>query len=121
MKETNRKARKIMAVYTVVVLCLTVFATTAFAANDPITVVNNLSTFMFGLIRAVGMILLPSSAIRLPPRTVSFRGSLHKTRRLTGLRALYYHYCSELRILVRRMFKPTKIVKLNTVDHIGTS
>lgn len=29
-----------------------------YAANDPITVVNNLSDFIFGLIRAVGMILL---------------------------------------------------------------
>lgn len=33
-------------------------STTAFAANDPITVVNNLSDFIFGLIRAIGMILL---------------------------------------------------------------
>ena len=31
---------------------------TAFAANDPIQVVNNLSDFIFGLIRAVGLILL---------------------------------------------------------------
>ena len=31
---------------------------TAFAANDPIAVVNNLSDFIFGLIRAVGLILL---------------------------------------------------------------
>ena len=30
----------------------------AFATNDPLTVVNNLSDFMFGLIRAVGLILL---------------------------------------------------------------
>lgn len=30
----------------------------AFAANDPITVVNNLSDFIFGLIRAIGLILL---------------------------------------------------------------
>ena len=30
----------------------------AFAASDPITVVNNLSDFIFGLIRAVGLILL---------------------------------------------------------------
>lgn len=33
---------------------------TAFAANDPIAVVNNLSDFIFGLIRAVG--LIPGSA-----------------------------------------------------------
>ena len=31
---------------------------TAFAANDPIAVVNNLSNFIFGLIKAVGMIML---------------------------------------------------------------
>lgn len=30
----------------------------AYAATDPLTVVNNLSTFIFGLIRAVGLILL---------------------------------------------------------------
>ena len=35
--------------------CLSI---TAFAADDPLTVVNNLSTFIFGLIRAVGLILL---------------------------------------------------------------
>ena len=31
---------------------------TAFAADDPLTVINNLSEFIFGLIRAVGLILL---------------------------------------------------------------
>ena len=46
--------------------CATVMALTfmlvnvmpAFAASDPIAVVNNLSDFIFGLIRAVGLILL---------------------------------------------------------------
>lgn len=33
-------------------------ALTAQAAGDPLAVVNNLSTFIFGLIRAVGIILL---------------------------------------------------------------
>ena len=33
-------------------------AVPALAADDPLTVVNNLSTFIFGLIRAVGLILL---------------------------------------------------------------
>ncbi|MCI8524809.1 MAG: glutamyl-tRNA amidotransferase [Oscillospiraceae bacterium] len=33
-------------------------AVTALAADDPLTVVGNLSTFIFGLIRAVGIILL---------------------------------------------------------------
>ena len=34
------------------------FATPVYAANDPVTVVNNFSEFMLGLIRAIGMILL---------------------------------------------------------------
>ena len=34
------------------------FSVTAFADGDPIAVVNNLSDFIFGLIRAVGLILL---------------------------------------------------------------
>lgn len=40
--------------------CVAVLGTsmTAFAANDPIQVVNNLSDFIFGLVRAVGMIML---------------------------------------------------------------
>ena len=33
-------------------------ATPVHAAGDPISVINNLSTFMFGLIRAIGIILL---------------------------------------------------------------
>lgn len=44
--------------YVMMVLVLTVGTTTVFAANDPLTVVNNLSTFIFSLIRAIGMILL---------------------------------------------------------------
>lgn len=44
----------------VAVVCLlaTAFILPASAANDPIAVVNNLSDFIFGLIRAVGIILL---------------------------------------------------------------
>lgn len=56
------KVMKGFRFYSVLVLCLTLlmaFSTTAFAAEgDPITVVNNLSDFIFGLIRAVGLILL---------------------------------------------------------------
>ena len=54
----GKKSKKALAAYAAVVLCLTCFTTTAFAANDPLTVVNNLSDFIFGLIRAVGMIML---------------------------------------------------------------
>ena len=65
-KETRRlpmtgKVKKGFRYYCMAVLSLTaVFAmsTTAFAAGDPLTVVNNLSDFIFGFIRAIGLILL---------------------------------------------------------------
>ena len=54
----GKKGRRLLAVYSALVLTLCCFTTTAFAAGDPLAVVNNLSDFIFGLIRAVGMILL---------------------------------------------------------------
>ena len=54
----GKKSRSAFAVYAALVLMLCCCNTTAFAASDPLTVINNLSDFIFGLIRAVGMILL---------------------------------------------------------------
>lgn len=61
----GKKSKKALAAYAAVVLCLTCFITTAFAANDPLTVVNNLSDFIFGLIRAVGMIMLGFGIVQI--------------------------------------------------------
>lgn len=61
----GKKTKRTFAAYAAVVLCLTCFTTTAFAANDPIAVVNNLSDFIFGLIRAVGMILLGFGVVQI--------------------------------------------------------
>lgn len=52
------KIRRVFAVYCMLVLMFTVLGVTAYATNDPIQVVNNLSDFIFGLIRAIGLILL---------------------------------------------------------------
>ena len=60
-KEQNRiikKGRIIMSAYIGLVLAMTLGAGLVFADNDPITVVNNLSNFIFSLIRAIGLILL---------------------------------------------------------------
>lgn len=66
MKKKNKlkmsnKGKKLFKTYT---LCVSLFAITfgtsmqVFATDDPMAVVNNLSNFIFGLIRAIGMILL---------------------------------------------------------------
>lgn len=54
----GRKGRFGFSAYIAVVLCFCCLSTTAFAASDPLAVVNNLSTFIFSLIRAIGLILL---------------------------------------------------------------
>ena len=40
-------------------------ASQVFAADDPLTVINNLSNFIFGLIRAVGMIILGFGIVQI--------------------------------------------------------
>lgn len=63
------KARKGFKLYVSIILAVTIICTlavTAFAAkDDPLKAVNNLSTFMFGLIRAVGMIILGFGVVQV--------------------------------------------------------
>ena len=54
-----------MVIYAALVLMMTAGATTVFAADDPLTVINNLSEFIFGLIRAIGMILLGFGIVQI--------------------------------------------------------
>ena len=59
--ETPNEVKKSFRVYCAVVITIaliTALSAAAFAADDPIAVVNNLSDFIFGLIRAVGLIIL---------------------------------------------------------------
>ena len=61
-----KTGRKVFVFYIVLILVFTCFvspvfaqeATESTATNDPLTVINNLSDFIFGVIRAVGLILL---------------------------------------------------------------
>lgn len=61
----GRKQKKWMSFYMALVLTVTVGATTAFAAGDPLSVINNLSTFIFSLIRAIGLILLGFGVVQV--------------------------------------------------------
>lgn len=54
----NKKQKTGLRFYTALALSISILSVTAFADGDPLTVVNNLSTFIFGLIRAIGIILL---------------------------------------------------------------
>ena len=58
MPGTVKKGFRYYAALVMIVAILSCMAAPVYAADDPLTVVNNLSTFIFGLIRAVGIILL---------------------------------------------------------------
>ena len=76
MKNTNnkrkpmpKKAKRVLSIWISIVMMITMMTlctVTCFAAeDDPITVVNNLSDFMFGLVRAVGMIMLGFAVVQI--------------------------------------------------------
>lgn len=61
----SKKTKRTFAVYCALVLVMTLFTAPAYAADDPLTVVNNLSNFIFGLIRAIGLILLGFGIVQI--------------------------------------------------------
>ena len=54
----DKKAKRLYLIFAATAMMITVFCTSVFAETDPLAVVNNLSDFIFSLIRAIGLILL---------------------------------------------------------------
>lgn len=65
----SREVKKTYRIYCLMVIITIIFSMltlTVFAAtDDPLTVINNLSEFIFGIIRAVGMILLGFGIVQI--------------------------------------------------------
>ena len=57
-KPTSKRAKIFMSVWSVLTLCVVCFSTAFATGGDPITVVNNLSDFIFSAIKAIGIIIL---------------------------------------------------------------
>ena len=64
-KKNERRARRIFAFFACLVMSAAIMIVPAFAADDPLAVVSNLSDFMFSLIRAVGLILLGFGVLQI--------------------------------------------------------
>lgn len=65
-KEFKTKMLKRIGMILAIVFCLLVgFVGNVFADDDPLTVINNLSNFIFGLVRAVGMIILLFAIVQI--------------------------------------------------------
>ncbi|MBU5443384.1 glutamyl-tRNA amidotransferase [Paenibacillus sp. MSJ-34] len=82
MIDVKHRWKRWMTLYMVCVL-MGSFATPAYA-SDPMTTVNNLSDFIFGLIRAVGMIILGFGIVQIG---LSFK-SHDPTQRANGFLTL---------------------------------
>ena len=61
----ERRARRAYALFTCLVAAMSLTVMPAMAADDPLAVVNNLSDFIFSLIRAIGLILLGFGVLQL--------------------------------------------------------
>ena len=59
MKNNKNTARKLTAIWTALVLSACLFTVPAYATGaDPLTIVNNLSDFIFSCTKAIGIIIL---------------------------------------------------------------
>jgi len=61
----SKKLRRTLTLGTALALLLTLFGVGAFAAENPVQVVNNLSDFIFKVIKAIGMIILAFGIVQL--------------------------------------------------------
>lgn len=61
----ERRAKRLYVTLSSLTLVMLAFVLPAFAASDPLTAVNNLSDFIFSLIKAIGVILLGFGILQL--------------------------------------------------------
>lgn len=68
MKNQKSKLKLIKRIGIIVFMMLAIMigqVSNVFAADDPLSVINNLSNFIFGLIRAIGMIILGFGVVQI--------------------------------------------------------
>ena len=97
------RVKKGFRFYCMVVMAMTVVlgsSVTAFAAGDPITVVNNLSDFIFGLVRAVGMIMLGFGIVQIGLSLKSHDPSQRANGFLTLAGGVVITYAKEILTLI---------------------
>ena len=64
-KQVEKRARRAYSMVVCVVAMVACLTVPAFAADDPLAVIENLSEFIFSLIRAIGLILLGFGVLQL--------------------------------------------------------
>ena len=65
MKNLKKLKYTFMAIYVLNVMLINFGIMNVDAADDPLSVINNLNTFIFSLIRAIGMIILGMGIVQV--------------------------------------------------------
>ena len=98
-KMRKAKRRYFTAVLTCVLACA--ICTPAFAAgDDPLTAINNLSTFVFSAIKAIGVILLGWGVVQIGLSLQSHDPSQRSTGLLTFFGGLVIAFAKEILDLI---------------------
>jgi hypothetical protein len=95
----NKKRNKILKTLLICLLILGIMSSNiiVFAAEeDPLQVVNNLSDFIFGLIRAIGMIILGFSVVQIGLSIKSHDASQRANGFLTFAGGLFITFAKDI-------------------------
>lgn len=98
MKMKKRTKRLLMMTAVTAVFLMT--STTAFAVDDPLQVVNNLSDFIFGMIRAIGVILLGFGIVQIGMSLKSHDPSQRSNGFLTFFGGVVIMFSKEILMLI---------------------
>lgn len=101
MTGSMKKGFRIYAALVIVAIFAMSFVMTASAAtDDPLTVVNNLSDFIFGIIRAIGLILLGFGIVQVGMSLKSHDPSQRATGFLTLAGGIIITFAKEILNLI---------------------
>lgn len=83
----------------ILILCMAMVIP-AFAADDPLSIVNNMSDFIFSIIKALGMILLGFGIVQIGMSLKSHDASQRATGFMTFFGGLMIAFCKEILNLI---------------------
>ena len=95
----NKRIRKMFLIFGAAVL-VCCFGAVSLAADDPLQVVNNLSDFIFGFIRAIGLILLGFGILQLGLSLKSHDASQRANGMLTVAGGIIITFTKEILSLI---------------------
>ena len=96
----KKRTKRILSILWILIVLTISLTATAFATDDPLTVVNNLSEFMFSIIRAIGTILLGFGIVQIGMSLKSHDPSQRSNGFMTFFGGLIIMFSKEILTLI---------------------